>query len=456
MMTQLGHRLTTFKLAAVAALAVCTLQTSSLAQQQQSVSTYAGTLIQPARGDAESDGDILRRFEAQLIESETGAFFVMADDPRSGCPWPDSFGRCGKTAPADSVQPHLVYNYDGTTYVIALPPLMVALPDEIAVDTEWEQSGWLYRAIANKQVDGQPTWTLEASERRGRRQSLTVDAATGIMLTAEADVFMGQGDQFRLAVARSTVEPLSTEVAAAMASLQSELLSIQSSLKRRPDGFQRELSQRQIADAAAKIDQLKTLAAPTSLTSFIAIIADDLQAQQTRLATVADRAKALIGSPAPEFVLALSSGGSLTGEALSGKTVVLHFWDYRDAPLSEPYGQTGYLEFLFNQKRASNFQIVGVSTNPELQSVENRGRGLRSIRKLTEFMNISYPIGYDDGSLLKSLGDPREARGQLPLWVVLSPDGTISHYHAGYYEVDAARGLEELETALAAIAATTK
>ncbi|MFN5800218.1 MAG: hypothetical protein ACK5AN_22085, partial [Planctomyces sp.] len=69
-------------------------------------------------------------------------------------------------------------------------------------------------------------------------------------------------------------------------------------------------------------------------------------------------------------------------------------------------------------------------------------------RKIAEFMNLSYPIGYDDGTLLKTLGDPRESRGQLPLWVVIGADGKVKHYHAGFYEIDAAKGLKELEAVL--------
>ena len=96
-----------------------------------------------------------------------------------------------------------------------------------------------------------------------------------------------------------------------------------------------------------------------------------------------------------------------------------------------------------------NVTVVGISTNPDLQSKENQNRGRRSVRKLSEFMNLSYPIGHDDGSLLKSFGDPRDTRGQLPLWIVINTDGKIAHYHAGFYEVDAAQGLKALESVLA-------
>lgn len=412
------------------------------------LTVFTGSLLQPSAASDQDDGEVIRRFETQLIDAERGTFFVVTDDSRHGCPWPDSFGRYSD-ATSSGLQPHLVYDYGGTEYIIALPPLTVSLPDQVAEGTEWEQSGWLFRAVGRRQVENTPAWVLEASERRGRRQSLTVDASTGTTLTAEADVFMGQGDQFKLTIARTSVQPLSTDTSRKLDELQSELEAIQTSLQRRPDSFQRNLSARQTSDVAARIETLQRLSADTPLQSFVRRVADDLTAQQKRLATAASHADRLLGTDLPEFVLTLAGGGSMTGDSLRDKTVVLHFWDYRDAPLSEPYGQTGYLEYLFNQNKARDVRVVGISTNPELQSADNRGRGLRSIRKLTEFMNLSYPIGYDDGSLLKALGDPRDARGQLPLWIVITPAGKITHYHAGFYEVDARQGLKELESALA-------
>ena len=34
-------------------------------------------------------------------------------------------------------------------------------------------------------------------------------------------------------------------------------------------------------------------------------------------------------------------------------------------------------------------------------------------------------------------------------WIVLNADGKVAHYHAGFYEVDAAQGLKDLEAVLA-------
>ena len=433
-------RLTVFVVVACMQQAVVGAMSDGEAQH----STFSGSLIQPGEGD----GEILRRFEADLYTIGSVQFFSVSDDLRAGCPWPDSFGLTGPAVSGDKVQPHLVYNYDGTIYLINLPPLMTALPAAIAPDTTWEHAGWQMTAVEEQTLDGVSVWIVDARERRGRQQSLTVEASSGVTLRAEADVFMGQGDQFRLTLARASSKQLEPAVGTQLSELKGQLLSLQSALKRRPDSHGYELSQRQVDDVLAGIEQTTRLSKGTPLEDLVRRMRTDAEQQQKRLASAASRANELMNSDSPAFVLDLISGTKLDSTSLKGKTVVLHFWDYRDAPLSEPYGQTGYLEFLFNQKKKMSVEVVGVSTNPDLQTAENIGRGRRSARKLSEFMNLTYPIGHDDGALLKSFGDPRDSKGQLPLWIVLAPDGKVAHYHAGFYEVDASQGLKELEAVL--------
>ena len=406
---------------------------------------FTGSLVKA--GDDEED--ILRRFEVQLLTQKKSHFFHVIDDARSGCPWPESYGRTGPEVGIDSLQPHLVYNYDDNAYLIGLPPLIVGLPDGIEPDTTWEHAGWQMTAMEQRNVENRPAWTIEARERRGRQQTLTVNASTGITLRAEAQIFMGRGEQFALTLTQTSRKMLEQSVTDASQELQNQLLALQGNLKRRPDSHLSELSLRQIVDVTAALEPCLTLAKGTPLELLVKQIKTDAEQQQKRLASTETRAAELKDSDAPEFKLSLMNGSMLESASLAGKTIILHFWDYRDAPLSEPYGQTGYLEYLYNQKKKMNVTVVGVSTNPDLQSKENQNRGRRSVRKLSEFMNLSYPIGHDDGALLKSLGDPRETRGQLPLWVVIDTDGKIAHYHTGFYEVDAALGLKDLEVVLA-------
>ena len=89
--------------------------------------------------------------------------------------------------------------------------------------------------------------------------------------------------------------------------------------------------------------------------------------------------------------------------------------------------------------------MIGVHVDPRLADEATSRASLAGAKKLKAFMNLSYPIAYDDGSLLKRLGDPRIAGGKLPLFVVVGKDGKVAAYNAGLYDVKATEGLAELE-----------
>jgi len=295
---------------------------------------FSGALVQPGQGE----GEILRRFEVQLFSLPAGLFFHVSDDIRQGCPWPDSFGITAANPAPDTVQPHLIYPFDGTRYFLPLPPLVLALPEKPETGAAWSQQGWQMTVLQQKNVSGVVAWEVEAREPRGRRQTLTADAATGYLLRAEMDVFMGQGDQFVLTLARSASRPVPEGQQAGVESVSRELLALQSRLKRRPDAQLAELSARQVRDALDALPQLTKLAAGTPLERLVRQIQADADQQQQRLDSAANRSQALMNSQIPDFSLALVSGQTLPAASLRGRTTVLHFWDYRDAPLAEPYG----------------------------------------------------------------------------------------------------------------------
>ncbi|HRX78715.1 MAG TPA: redoxin domain-containing protein, partial [Pirellulaceae bacterium] len=128
-----------------------------------------------------------------------------------------------------------------------------------------------------------------------------------------------------------------------------------------------------------------------------------------------------------------------------GKVTVLHFWEYRDTPLEEPYGQIAYLDFLFRNRPAEDVVVLGVCANQRLQDPETELKAILSAKKLVAFMNLSYPILADHAGGVRQFGDPRATGAKLPLFVVIGKDGKIVHYHVGTYEVNRDRGLEELE-----------
>jgi hypothetical protein len=119
-----------------------------------------------------------------------------------------------------------------------------------------------------------------------------------------------------------------------------------------------------------------------------------------------------------------------------------------DTPLEEPYGQTGYLDYVARRRADEGVLVVGVNVDPRLADDDTRRAAVNAARKLQQFMNLSYPILLDDGRLLKRLGDPRPGGGKLPLFIVVGKDGKIADYHAGLYDVKANAGLAELNVAL--------
>jgi hypothetical protein len=132
-------------------------------------------------------------------------------------------------------------------------------------------------------------------------------------------------------------------------------------------------------------------------------------------------------------------------DALRDRVTVLHFWEYRDSPLAEPYGQVGYLEFLYGRHKARGLQVVGVAVDGRFAQSPTAGAAAASVRRLKNFMNLTYPIVHDGGGLVRQFGDPRNIGADLPLFIVVGPDGRIVHYKVGHYEVDREAGLKQLD-----------
>ena len=206
-----------------------------------------------------------------------------------------------------------------------------------------------------------------------------------------------------------------------------------------------ELSEQQVAMATRAVTGLEKTAANTPLNDFVTSIAQDLKIQQRRHSELNTLGANLVGKPAPTFELMSLKEQTLAAADHKGKIVVLHFWKYASEPLEEPYGQVGYLDFLNNKRKRLGVKVYGIAVNDRLSDPSQKSKALRSIRKLREFMNLSYDVTIDNGDVLNSFGDPREVGGKLPLWVVIDAAGTVSHYHAGFHEVDRRAGLKKLD-----------
>jgi peroxiredoxin len=432
--------------------------------------TYTGTVA----GVKDDGNPAVKEFTLTLVattvEGDAVDFVWTLDETsRGGFTWLDHFGRwnviptrsASETStptrsaseastparPASEAAPFpgpaLLYaRADGKSVVPLLAPLFLA-DKPLAAGASWSVGRLEHRVTGEAAKAGRTCWEIDVRSPYGHKRTLWIDQAAPLVVAARETVFMGQGEEHRLSFTLKETKQLSAEETGRIAASLAAWLELRRALAWQPQSRREELSTDQIVALKSALPKLAESAAAGPLAEIAAAAQRDATGQKNRAGAVAALEDAAVGQPLGEFKLTDLSGKPITAADLAGKVVVLHFWEYRDTPLEEPYGQVGYLDFLL--RRRPETVVLGIHVDPRLADDETRRAALASAKKLKAFMNLSYPIAYDDGALLKRLGDPRLAGGKLPLFVVVGKDGKIAAYHAGLYDVKATEGLAELE-----------
>ena len=289
---------------------------------------------------------------------------------------------------------------------------------------------------------------VEVSSNLGRIQTLVIEASSGILLSLDEKVIVGRGDELRLKMDLQSQKQLSESDLGKTTKVLESLLDLRSQLARTGEQKLVELTTGQVKAVGGEFVRIEKEAEGTLWSRFVASIGRDLQQQQKRLDGLALLEKKRIGSSAPEWSLKLTDGNTLSSKDVQNQVVVLHFWQYRAEPLSEPYGQIGYLDFLNNKRKRLGVKVIGVNVDERFANPTQTAAANRSMKKLLEFLNVGYEVGVDDGSLLSMFGDPRDIGAPLPLWVVIGHDGKVTHYHTGFYDIKPDEGLKQLDEAV--------
>jgi peroxiredoxin len=323
-------------------------------------------------------------------------------------------------------------------------------PSRLADDAEWSEGDYRFNVVRRRTVDGRECWQVDATPTgRGRGYSVDVEQSSGLIVAGTQRLTLGQGEPFELTWRMEEHGPLDEGAADRARAAAELLLSLQSELGRSGQSDSPALSSAQLEICRARLEPLTAAAAETPFARLAAVINRDVQAQFQRATSVAELAARLIGKPAPAFTLTGFDGRTIPADEYRDKTVVLHFWDYRDEPLEEPYGQIGYLDYLLTRHGKKGVVVYGVCIDRRLRDPAAAAMARRSAQKLKSFMNLGYPIMADnDGSVLKAFGDPTQFDAELPYWVVIGPDGVVAQFKTGFYEVDRERGLKELDEAV--------
>ena len=411
---------------------------------------YTGSLTQTKAPVGEAKAIAIT---ALVVPAEAGPghlVWSLEERGAGGWTWPERFGALkldGANNP--KAQPiRVLHTHDGLPHPIGIRSPVFEFQDKLATDAAWSDGRLEYHIARKRKVKDRDCWQVEVASNLGRAQTLVIDAASGVVVSVDQRVFMGRGDEFQLKLDLQSQKTLSAaDLGKAQTAFES-LHQLQASLGRTGEQKVVELTAPQLKSAQEMFGRIEQQSEGTMWSKLAGIIGKDLQQQARRLEGAAGLARKFVGQPAPKSQFKLPDGTAIPAADIQGKVVVLHFWEYRNENLMEPYGQVGYLDFLNGKRKKLGVKVVGVNVDPRLAEKENSAAAIRSMKKLTEFMNIGYDVAVDDGTLLGQYGDPRTLGSPLPLWVVIGHDGKVAHYHIGFYDITPNEGLKLLDEAV--------
>jgi peroxiredoxin len=412
-------------------------------------------------------GDAQKTFDLHLFVTERGEagaklLWYVDESGRGRWPWIERFGTVSVNAELkpSGDGPALLYARDDGTSVIPLVLPLLSAPGgkPLAADQRWSEETeesrtrgkWQYHVRPAKR-DGRDVWQVEVSNGLGHQRTAWVDRDSALVLAHKQRVFMGMGEEYELNLELAETKLLRGEEREASLNSLAALLELRGKLKIEPRSEEVHFDAKQLALLQEQLPAIGRITTTGPLAKLVAAARSELATQSDRSGALEKFAAERRGKPAPKFSVSGLAGETLSSDDLKGGVTVLHFWEYSGEPLKQPYGQTGYLDFLYSKRKAEGVKVYGVAVDAGLADARTKDATLRGVRKMAKFMNLGYGVLIDDGRMISAFGDPRTLKGQLPLYVVIGPDGKIAHYKVGYYEVDRLEGLKELNSVVSEV-----
>ena len=428
-----------------------TLTVSQL--QAAELLTYSGQMI----GDKGDPVVTTKRFTLAAVRdvaADGGTLhWIIVEDGRGAIPWPHSYGSSQwldgnglnvQAATASKNNPQLLYkNEELNAYVaVALPQL--ADGQKLNQESIWKQGPVTYRVTERQTIDGEQTWRVLGFTNFGVKRTFWVNDQ-GYIVRLRENVTIGRGDRFDLEYDLKNVETLDDNARSKVTTAFDVFNKFRTKVD--IEKLEKEIvwNDEQLEAFREDIDRLVSVSEQTPLSAVARLAQADLKTQKGRSGGVATLMTRAIGKVVQEPGFELYRGSEYSDDSLLGGVTVLHFWEYRSSPLEQPYGQVGYLDFLYRKYKDQGVNVVGVVANTLLEDPAERSRVRVNARKFASFMNLSFPIVADVKQYIGKIGDPRGAGAKLPLFIVLDQKGRIVHYKAGFYEVDRDLGLKSLD-----------
>jgi hypothetical protein len=427
---------------------------------------YRGTFSKASR-EAEPVSEPVKRFDLYCLSTprtDGGRDVAFALDEQGGGGWPWA-ARFGSVATDPRLHPaknrmRLLHEHNGTSYVLMVPFPYFQFADRLADNARWEApraaelpnqndtAPWKYRVSGRKKINNRDCFRVDVSNNFGAQESLWIDGSQPLLVKAERRIVIGQGKVHLLMMELDSVVALNEGALARVRRPLDGLLKLQQQLKRGDDDQSADLTDSQLKIVADQVKTLEQQAENTPFERLVAAIVRDVNSQSRRTGDVESLARRMIGKPAPPIRLKSLDGEAIPAGELAGKIVLLHFWNYKGDPFPpEPYGQVGFLDYLYHRRNKLGLRVYGVAIDSRLADPAQAPGAVRSVRKMQSFMTLTYPVVIDDGTL-ERLGDPERVGAKLPLWVLIDPKGAVVQYKAGNYPIKADEGLSELDQAI--------
>jgi peroxiredoxin len=384
-------------------------------------------------------------------------YWTLEEQGRGKWSWLDQFGKLevnGKWQVNSAQLPTLFYQRpSGTSIVPVMLPMFVA-NQPLSNKAEWTQDRMDYKVIGDSRVAGQQGWKIDIRNVYGHQRTLVIDKESPIVLASTSTVFIGQGEEHELTFELVKRTQLTQSQLVASRRGFDALLQLRSQLNHQPRKRDFQWNPARLATLRKELPATLDRVTSEPLLTIAQLARLDAKRQQNRSGAINFVRKKLVGQAAPHPRITEIDGTKFDWKKTKGKVTVLHFWDYRDRPLEEPYGQVAYVDFLYRKRKDENVVVFGVAVNQLLDDPATHRRGVQSAKKLKSFMNLSYPVLVDGGEAIKAFGDPRVTGAKLPVVVVIDAAGKVVHYHVGFYKFDRDRGLAELDEAVIQAAKT--
>lgn len=396
---------------------------------------------------------------AEATEESHDVYWLVEESGRGAWPWVERFGRVTADAigrDADDRAPSLLYELEDDTAVIPLAIPLVRPPVAAALDASWKADKFTYTVTGEGDVEGRAVWNIQVNNAYGTKRRLALAKKNAAVAALVERVFMGMGTEYELSLTLVKTEQLPVDRFDAERRAFDALLELRQTLNRPARTQAAAWSESELAVLAEQIPAVKKAAAETRLARVVEAGERDMARQSDRAGSVDKLVEKFEGQPIEDFEIEGLDRARSYSKDMKGGLTLLHFWEYRDAPLKEPYGQVGYLEFLQERHKSSGLAVYGVAVDSRLADPQSRAEAIRSVRRLKQFMNLTYPILLDEGNLIRQFGDPRTAGAELPLYVLIDGEGRVVEYHVGHYEVDRDAGLKELDAEVRRIKGTGK